>query len=285
MKSELILKKTRWNSEIEKLTKNLFFKFEWYNAVKNPWNLNVLMKAASGVMPLQINLLKATGYSGPWGSYGGPLGDEASCISLFESAIRMLKLRHLFLYRDKPLRFHSSRVNQINQITENTVILNLYDIETAEKNLHENRRRNLNKAFKENFYIKILKGREAARRYLRLYRTVKEERKEFRFHSEKIFKRMSELKDVFFFFAGKEYDIAAAVVLNLDGETLYFWHGLNTVESLNLHAGDFVQWNTITFGIENQFKFYNLGTSPDPDLLKYKLSWGGSRREVFIYYL
>ncbi|HOK23481.1 MAG TPA: GNAT family N-acetyltransferase [Candidatus Hydrothermia bacterium] len=284
MKVRLITNKRPWDEEVSKFTEHLFYSHAWYNTMSRPWHMHFLAKCERSIMPILANSLNLKGYSGPWGSFGGPIGDDTLSLSLIKATFQKLRLRHLIIYREKPLTPRDDSSNfHLNEERHESVVLELRDPETVFKELHENRKRNLRKALKENFRLEILTGIEGANRYIKLLKVVKAERKNFYFHNPTTFKRIAGLENALFFFSEKGKDLAAAVILKLDRNTLFFWHGVNSLEALHSHAGDFLQWEIILYGIQNHFDLYYLGTSPNTDLLRYKLSWGGSIKEIFIY--
>ncbi|MDI6851148.1 MAG: GNAT family N-acetyltransferase [bacterium] len=280
MKLEKIKDAENWNHFTGEFTKSLFYKFEWYDVFKTLWKTNLLARLENCFLPLQLNTITRTAYSGPWGSYGGPVGDKNLAEAVLKQAKRALFLRKIFIYSEKELN-----ISNLNFSLEKnySVVVTLDDVESIKKRLHENRKRNLKKALEGNLYFEIARGEEGARRYIKLLGRVLKERKGYKFHEISLFKKLGKLKEAFFCFAGKEKDESAALIIESDTDTILYWHGVNSKEALQLHIGDFLHWSIIEWGLKRGFKFYNLGTSPHGELLNYKLSWGGERKIIYTY--
>ncbi len=270
-----------WNSQIAKYSDLLFHKYEWYYASKEPFKKNLLVRFDDNLLPLQINLFNRKAYSGPWGSYGGPLGERRLKEETIEILKRRLKIRKIFIFCDELLE--TPKENEIEYAVE---IPLSYSDSLMEK-LSDNRRRNLKKALKENLRLEMERGQRGSERYLRLLKkAIKEAKTKYQFHPLFLFKRLAKLENSFFFFIAKgEEDLSSALVLRLNNDILYFWHGVNTLMGLQTHAGDLLHFEIMKFGFEKNYKKYNLGTSPTLELLKYKLSWGGVQKPIFIYEL
>jgi len=280
MKLEAIKDQDNWNRSIQQIENSLFFKYEWYKAFKTPWKSNLLVRLENCFLPLQINLLTRVAYSGPWGSYGGPIGNKNLTEEILKCAKKKLFLRKIVLYCEEefPLKIRNYSLER-----SSAVILTLDNEENVLKRLHENRERNLKKAAQGGFYFEILIGKEGAIRYTKLLKRVLKGVKGYKFHNIGIFKNLSELEEVHFCFSGKERDESGAVILEVNKDTIFYWHGVNSAEALSQHIGDFLHWSILQFALKKGFKFYNLGTSPYQELRNYKLSWGGEEKPVYTY--
>jgi hypothetical protein len=269
-------KKEEWNLLIRKYTDLLFYSLEWYEALKMPWNKNIILEDESAVLPLQLNVLNRKAYSGPWGSYGGPLGNLGNPSEFFSKVKKSLKIRELTIY--------STRYIETGNKPEikNAILIPLKDKDHNFKILSENRKRNLKKALNSNFELDIMQGKNAAIRYLRLLKKSKN-RKSYSFHTYALFKKIATLKETFFFFCKGKEDLSAILLLKLNSGTLYFWHGVSTEKGLENHAMDFIHWQVVLYGLKEGFKEYNMGTSPTESLEQYKKSWGGVLKPIYVY--
>lgn len=280
MRLERIKDPGDWNRSLSELTKSLFFRSEWYEVFKTPWKKNLLLKLENCFLPLQLNLVTRTAFSGPWGSYGGPVGDFDLSEVIIKKAKRELLLTRIFIHSEKDLKLSS-----LNFFVEKnySVIVDLDNLESIKKRLHENRRRNLRKALEGGFYFEVVRGEEGVKRYVKLLRRTLKERRSYKFHKISLFKKIAKLNEALFCFSGKEHDESGALILEISPDTIFYWHGVNSKEALNLHIGDFLHFSIIEYGLKRGFKFYNLGASPHEELLKYKLSWGGEGKIIYTY--
>lgn len=274
MNFRLIKTATEWNSLVEKYSDCLFHYFEWYQSLKSPWHKNRLVEFDNTLLTLQINIFTRIAYSGPWGSYGGILGGIENLREKLQRVKKSLLLRNIYIHLTNPLE-----IEEPQQISK-AVIIPLKSESENYQFLSENRRRNLKKALADNFKIDVITGELAARRYIAL---LKKNRTRYTFHPITCFKKLSELPQSIFFFCSKEEDLSAALILKLNSETLYYWHGVTTRNGALNHSSDLLHWHIILFGINESFKNYNMGTSPSESLLKYKLAWGGTVSNVFTY--
>lgn len=68
-------------------------------------------------------------------------------------------------------------------------------------------------------------------------------------------------------------------------DTIYYWEGASSTETLNLRPNDALFKDTIQWGISQGYNYYNLGASPEDaeGLVRFKEAWGGEKKEYFIY--
>ncbi len=263
-----------WNSQVEKYSDCLFHSFEWYNALKSPWHKNYLVAYDRHLIPLQINLFTRNAYSGPWGSYGGILGEKEDSLENLKRVKRVLFLKNIYIHTNNSLDFCEPYE------TSTAVTIPLRSEQENYQFLNENRKRNLRKSMVENLKIDVLTGDLAVRRYIAL---LKKSRIRYTFHPKACFRKLSKLPQSLFFFCSQGEDLSAALILKLNRETLYYWHGITTDDGAVKHSSELLHWHIILFGISRGFKEYNMGTSPSESLLNYKLSWGGTISRVFTY--
>ncbi len=281
MNIEIFKNHISWNSQISKYSDLLFYKYEWYCTFKEFWHKSLLLRFDNSLLPLQINFFNKNAYSGPWGSYGGPVGEEKLDKKTAEILKKRLNIKKLYLFCERPLKYLKEKE------TAYSVEIPLSDPDSVMGKISDNRRRNLKKALKENLRLEMERGQRGAERYLRfLKKALRDTKTKYQFHPLFLFKRLAKIEGSFFFFVVKEKeDLSSALVLGLNNDILYFWHGSNTLTGLQTHASDRLHFEIMKLGFEKNFKKYNLGTSPTPELLKYKLSWGGVQKPVFIYEL
>jgi len=273
---EVLRTKEDWDSEIKERGLNIFYSYEWYKANEGLWHRSYLFKSENTLFPLLLNVITRRAFSGPWGSYGGPVGPGAPIKDTILQIKKKWLIREIFITSPEPLK----ELGEPFEVTY-SALLNLTSTEEILQNMSENRRRNLKKALKEDFTLEAVENGEGYRRYMELIRRAK--RRENLFQPLSLIKKITGLKDALLFFVKGKEDLSGALILKVDQKTLYYWHGVNSEEGLKRHAGDYLHWGVIQFGIENGFRIYNFGTSPMESLLNYKLSWGAMAKPVYTY--
>ena len=67
-------------------------------------------------------------------------------------------------------------------------------------------------------------------------------------------------------------------------DTITYWDGGSYTHALQYRPNDALIWDTIKWGCENNYKYYDLGGSPAPGLAKFKQEWGAKEKHYPFYY-
>lgn len=67
-------------------------------------------------------------------------------------------------------------------------------------------------------------------------------------------------------------------------DTIFYWDGGSYDFGLKYRPNDAIIWDNIKWGNQNGYKYYNLGSSPNPGLAKFKESWNAKEKYYPFYY-
>lgn len=86
--------------------------------------------------------------------------------------------------------------------------------------------------------------------------------------------------------ARKGRDILASTVHFIFGDTIFSWASASGSTVLSYRPNNAIIWDTIKWGCNNGYKYYNFGGSPADakGLYNFKEGWGAREKEYYFYY-
>jgi len=234
-------------------------------------------------------------YSMPRGCYGGSVVDE----NVEKELVHQLEEEFTYWC----MRENFTRINIVDLSSEvntnlesydvrplSTHILNLeYSSDEQLNKMADSHRRNLPKAFDQDFKLESVSSVEDVDEYFDMLRETAARQGREPFYRYEFYKTLLELFDGSpklnwkkVVFEGKT--IASAIVF-IHRDMAMYWDGVSSDTALERGANFFLFWNLIQFLKEEKIELLNFGASPKkrPGLKRFKSGWGAEKYNYFEY--
>ena len=229
-------------------------------------------------------------FSMPFGAYGGIIGNLSE-----EQKIQLLRDVVQFVSEKKHLRLQIVDFFDQNKELET---LNFKKISTFTHQINlENpksesgfQKRGYEQSLKRNLGVREVGSLEEVKICYQLYLATaqKHQLKQIKYplnFYENLFSSGVNSNHLKWWIVLKEKQIMAYQINFVFKDTLYYWDGGSSPDSLADRPNDALMGHSITWAKSENLKYYNLGGSPKESegLIRFKEEWGGERKDYFIY--
>ena len=299
MISELTDEKEWFGFVNENKDSTIFHTVGWKNIIQKTFGykphylISKKSDSINGVFPMfQVNsfIFGKRFVSLPFAFSGDPLYDnENTLIELLETAKeRSAGSKYLEIRTKKLLPKNIIEQFNLNETLETYLsILELKNRETVWNELSSKYRNNIRKARKNGLKIKELTNPRDLKTFYKL--KVELSAKKYGIPCEPLYfyknlwEEFSSENKIKIFFVEFENKIIAGVVLLMHKDVIYDFSSTADTNYLNLKPYYLLIWEAIKYGCENNYKYFNFGTSMHKGLLDFKEGWGAKSFKIPIY--
>ena len=279
--------------EIKELS--LAYSISWHSLIKKSMNLEILYiasfnkkKEIVAVMPLIIKkffFLKLIGspLRGTHTQRMGPLIlHKNQSIDLYEKIIysieKLLKFNYFEIVLTKESKKNKDfKLNGFNQKKFKTNLIYLISEDQNWSQLHSRARNMVRKAKKNNVKVSLVKiNNEWIEVFYNLLEITFLRQNKYVPHKKEFYKNLINIENNLICLEAKlEDEFISGGIFTLDGEKITFLSGVSSSIGMKLAASSLIQWEIIKYGIEKNFKIYDMGGLGVKSIDKFKLSFGG----------
>jgi len=229
-------------------------------------------------------------FSMPFGTYGGIIGNLSAeqKTQLFREAVKLGTVKKHLRFQIVDFFDQNKELEKLNfqQTQPFTHLINL-DNPKSEIGFQK---RGYEQSLKRNLGIREIDSLEEMEICYQLYLTTAEKHqlKQIKYplkFYENLFSMKANSKYLKWWIVLKEKQIMAYQINFVFKDTLYYWDGGSSPDSLAERPNDALMGHSIIWAKSNNLKFYNLGGSPQKSegLIRFKEDWGGDRKDYFTY--
>lgn len=290
-------KEKAWDEYIKNHKQSSFYhQIGWKNIVEKTYKHKPVYLIAEennkikGVLPLFLmqNLFFGKRLiSLPFGSYGGPVSDNRNIDKLLIEKAKEITIQQkldFFELRNEHNKIDSLKTNEV--YTTLILELNQDSNEVWENKLKSNVRNKTRSSFKAGFEFLI--DSQYLKDFYRLYS------KNMKFlgtpvHSFKFFQNLLQEfpKNFKLFLVRKDENIVSAmIILFFKDSMISAWQAADR-NFLNLKPNNYLYWQTIKYGCDNSYKYFDFGRSISKSgTFAFKKAWGAKVNQLnYQYYL
>lgn len=152
------------------------------------------------------------------------------------------------------------------------------------RNLRKNTRNAVRKAIKSQVKVEMATKPGQLEAYFKLYLET-QKRHGSPPHSYKLFQKLHEIYNL----KGKLHMLLASyrgepiggIIVLFHNETIFWWNNVTDTEHRNFNPTNLLLWNTAEWGVENGYRFLDLGrTRKGTTMYSFKSGWGGEEIDL-----
>jgi len=229
-------------------------------------------------------------FSMPFGTYGGIIGEcsDDQKNQIFNEVVKFVTEKSFLRLQIVDFFGQNEDLERLNFKKLSTFAHTIYfDSPKSEIGFQK---RGYEQSLKKELTLKEIGSLDEAKACYKLYLTtakkhqLKQIKYPFKFY-ENLFTLLRNSDQMKWWVVLKESRIIAYQINFSFKDTLYYWDGASSPDSLTDRPNDALMGHSIQWAKERKLKFYNLGGSPEKaaGLIRFKEDWGGERKDYFIY--
>ncbi len=229
--------------------------------------------------------------TGPFGGYGGILGDTENVEDeTLDFIVKRLYDKARYVYITLHPDYNDTRLIKLYEkyFEKRELSTHIIDLTRTEEEIFasftEAKKRNIKRAMKEKLYVKEVNSEYAIRKYYLMYLDSLRRWNAKQIFKLSFFKKLltSDLASLYMVQFHGDY-VAGAIILKGQNEGVY-WHGAAFQRYFQLRPNDLLHWEIMKSLKDQDISIYNMGSSNNlKGVEKFKKGYGGTDKKYLFF--